>query len=151
MIKRLNLAAVTRPKKSSYFFLKKSFFFHIGYAFSKKLGLDSKITSWDQTNRIPRRKLPVPRSKLENLGQNTSNLFFYSHCCEFRFVKYTCLMFSRRPGGFRDLWEACRNHFHLSWYFSDSVVPSYGQKPWWFCFSIYGMANTVHGRFFTIF
>ena len=34
------------------------------------------------------------------------------------------------PGGFRRVREACRIHFHLSWYLSDSTVPSYDQKPW---------------------
>ena len=31
----------------------------MGYAVPKKLGLDSKITSWDLKNRIPRRKLRI--------------------------------------------------------------------------------------------
>ena len=29
-------------------------------------------------------------------------------------VKQRCLAISLRPGGFRELREACRNHFHLS-------------------------------------
>ena len=29
------------------------------------------------------------------------------------------------PGRLKELWEARRIHFHLSWYLSDSVVPSY--------------------------
>ena len=33
------------------------------------------------------------------------------------------------PGGFRELREAHRNHFHRSWYLSDAVVASYRQKP----------------------
>ena len=32
------------------------------------------------------------------------------------------------PGGFRKLLEACRIHFHLFWYLSDFMVPSYDQK-----------------------
>ena len=39
------------------------------------------------------------------------------------------LAVSRRPRGFRELREACRIHFHLSWYLSDSKVPTYGPKP----------------------
>ena len=35
------------------------------------------------------------------------------------------LAFSRGPGGFRELREAGRIHFHLSWYLSDYVVTSY--------------------------
>ena len=31
----------------------------VGYVFPKKLGLDSKITSWDLKNRIPREKLYI--------------------------------------------------------------------------------------------
>ena len=47
------------------------------------------------------------------------------------------------PRGFRKLREACRIHFHRSWYFSDIVVPSYGQPTSWggICFpctSLYG-------------
>ena len=38
-----------------------------------------------------------------------------------------CLAVSRGPGGFRELREACMNHFHLSWYLSDSRVPSYAK------------------------
>ena len=45
-----------------------------------------------------------------------------------RVIKHRCLAFYRGPGRFRKLWEACRKHFHLSWYLSDPVVTSYGQK-----------------------
>jgi len=38
------------------------------------------------------------------------------------------LFCSRGPGGFRKVLEAARSHFHLSWYLSDAVVTSYGQK-----------------------
>ena len=51
----------------------------MGYMFPKQLCLDSKTTSRDLKNRIPRRKLPnslIPRSKLENPDQNTSNFIF---------------------------------------------------------------------------
>jgi len=37
--------------------------------------------------------------------------------------------FSWGPEGFREVRGAGRNHFHLSWYFSNSAVPG-GQKPW---------------------
>ena len=49
----------------------------------------------------------------------------------FRVLKLRFLFFSRGPGGFRELREAGRNHFHLSWYLSVPVVTSYGQKPSW--------------------
>ena len=41
------------------------------------------------------------------------------------------LAFRRGPGGFRELREAHRKLFHLSWYLSDSVVTSYSQKQSW--------------------
>ena len=37
--------------------------------------------------------------------------------------------FSRGSGRFRELREAGRKHFHLSWYLSVPVVTSYDQKP----------------------
>ena len=49
------------------------------------------------------------------------------------------LPFPRGPGGFRELREAGRIHFHLSWYLSDYVVTSYDQKPWG------DFVVTVHG------
>ena len=33
-----------------------------------------------------------------------------------RVLKLMCLAFPGGPGGFRELREAGRNHFHLSWY-----------------------------------
>ena len=53
-------------------------------------------------------------------------LIFY---IRFRVLKYRFLAFPRGPGGFRELREAYRKHFHLSWYLSDAVVTSYRQKP----------------------
>ena len=47
-----------------------------------------------------------------------------------RAVKHRCLIFSQGPGGFRELWEARRNHFHPSWYLSDSMVPNYELINW---------------------
>ena len=51
---------------------------HIGCAFSKKLGLDSKITSWDlKIGFLVENYLYslIPRSKLANPGQNPSIMF----------------------------------------------------------------------------
>ena len=31
------------------------------------------------------------------------------------------------PRGFLKLWEVRRIHFHLSWYVSESVIPSYDE------------------------
>ena len=60
-----------------------------------------------------------------------------------RVLKLRFLAFSQGPGGFRELREAYRNHFHLSWYLSDYVVTSYEQKPWG------GIFFTVHGLWLT--
>ena len=40
------------------------------------------------------------------------------------------MAFPGGPGGFRELREAGRIHFHLSWYLVVPVVTSYGQKSW---------------------
>ena len=59
---------------------------------------------------------------------------------KFRVLTNRFSAFSRGPGGFRELREAGRKHFHLSWYLSDTVVTSYGQKSWGGTFSsVYGM------------
>ena len=58
------------------------------------------------------------RSKCQDLD-------FYIKC---RVLKLRFLAFSRGPGGFRELREAGRNHFHLSSYLTVSVVISYVQN-----------------------
>ena len=50
---------------------------------------------------------------------------FSEHC---RVLKLRCLAFLGGLGGFREVREAGRNHFHL--YLLVSVVTSYDQKPW---------------------
>ena len=45
-----------------------------------------------------------------------------------RVLKLRFLAFSRGSGGFRELREAGRKYFHLSWYLLVSVVTSYGQN-----------------------
>ena len=54
-----------------------------------------------------------------------SNFYIKNRVRKLRF-----LAFSRGSGMFRELREAGRKHFHLSWYLSVPVVRSYGQKPW---------------------
>ena len=49
---------------------------------------------------------------------------------EFRVLKLRFSAFSRGYGGFRELREAGRKHFHLSWYLLVPGVTSYDQKPW---------------------
>jgi len=38
--------------------------------------------------------------------------------------------FTQGSGGNRELQDADRKHFLISWYLSVAVVTSYGQKPW---------------------
>ena len=38
--------------------------------------------------------------------------------------------FFRGTGRFRELLDASRNHFHLSWYLADAAVISYGEQTW---------------------
>ena len=55
-------------------------------------------------------------------------IFFPNFSLKFRVLKLRFLAFVEGPGGFRELREAGRNHFHLSWYLSVAVVTSYDQK-----------------------
>ena len=49
-----------------------------GYVLSKKLGLDSKVTSWDLKNRIPRQKLRIQSYSQVCRSKSTSKyLKFY--------------------------------------------------------------------------
>ena len=49
-------------------------------------------------------------------------VFFQNISSKFRVLKLRFLAFPGGPGGFREVREAGRNHFHLSWYLSDAVV-----------------------------
>ena len=53
---------------------------------------------------------------------------------KFRVLKLKLLAFPGGPGGFRELREAYRNHFHLSWYLLVPGITSYGQKSRGICF-----------------
>ena len=88
----------------------------IGYAFLTKLGLDSKITSWDQTHRIPRQKLRIYSYSEDYRSESRSKYFKFDSCIRCLFLKHRCLASSRGPGGFTEFREADRNHFHLSCY-----------------------------------
>ena len=48
-----------------------------------------------------------------------------------RVLKLRFLAFPGGPGGFRELREAGRNRFHLSWYLLVPGITSYCQKPSW--------------------
>ena len=56
-------------------------------------------------------------------------LIFPIFCVKFRDLKLRFLAFPQGPGGFREVREAHRNHFHLSWYIIVPGVTSDGQKP----------------------
>ena len=45
-----------------------------------------------------------------------------------RVLKCRFLPVTRGPGGFRELREACRNHFQLFWNLSGAVVTTYNGK-----------------------
>ena len=53
---------------------------------------------------------------------------FPNFSVKFPVLKLRFLAFPGSPGGFRELREAYRKHFHLSWYLEVPVVTSYGQK-----------------------
>ena len=56
--------------------------------------------------------------------------FFSNFSLKFRVLKLRFLAFPGGPGGFRELREASRNHFHLSWYLLVPGITSYRTKPW---------------------
>ena len=87
-------------------------------------------------------QIPPLIGPFKGINKEYKGLFpiFYIKC---RVLKLRFLAFSRGPGGFRELREAGRNHFHLSWYLSDTVVTSYGQKP--SCF--FCLPSTVYSHF----
>ena len=69
--------------------------------------------------------------------------FFPNFSLKFRVLKLRFLAFPQGPGGFREVQEAGRNHLHLSWYLSVSMVTSYDQKPWGGTFSF--VAGIIRG------
>ena len=73
------------------------------------------------------KKSPRIGPKKEMNKENNISFRFVS--VNVRVQKFRFSAFPGGPGGFREVREAGRNHFHLSWYLSVSVVTSYGQKP----------------------
>ena len=61
-----------------------------------------------------------------------------------RVLNLRCLAFSRGPGGFRELREAGRKRFHLSWYISVPVVRSYGKKTGGIFVTVYRIEKYVN-------
>ena len=62
-----------------------------------------------------------PKKRVNKANKEFSSNF----SLKIRVLKLRFLALSEGPGGFRELREAGRNHFHLSWYLSVSVVTSY--------------------------
>ena len=74
-------------------------------------------------------------------------MFFFppTFSLKIRVLKLRFFHFSEGPGGFREVREASRNHFHLSWYLLVALVTRYDQKPWGggtFSF-VAGMCSTI--------
>ena len=71
---------------------------------------------------------PSPRGGSPQKGLiRLIRIFSPNFSLTFRGLKLRFLVFSGGPGGFREVREAGRNHFHLSWYLSVSVVTSYAR------------------------
>ena len=72
--------------------------------------------------------LSKPPGGVPKKGVNKANKDFFPICSiKNRVQKQRFLAFSQGPGGFRELREAYRKNFHLSWYLSDVVAQSGGQ------------------------
>ena len=73
---------------------------------------------------------PSPRGGSPKKGINKANKEMFPIFSEKnRVLKLRFLAFTGGPGGFRELREAGRNHFHLSWYLLVPGITSYDQKP----------------------
>ena len=81
---------------------------------------------WKYTLVVTKRSPPNRATKRIN---KEINKYSFIVCINLWLLYNRFLAFPPGPGGFRELREAYRNHFHLSWYLSEYVVTSYGQKP----------------------
>ena len=70
---------------------------------------------------------PIGPKKGINRDNKEILLFFL---IQFRVLSNRFFAFSRGPGGFRELREAGRKLFHLSWYLLVPGITSYDEKPW---------------------
>ena len=66
----------------------------------------------------------VPKKRVNKANKE----IFPNFSLKFRVLKLRFLAFVEGPGGFRELREAGRNHFHLSWYLVVLGITSYDQK-----------------------
>ena len=77
---------------------------------------------------------PSPRGvqkEAVNKTNNANKVFSLIFSLKFRVLKLRFLAFTGGPGGFRELQEAGRNHFHLSWYLLVPGITSHVQKSSW--------------------
>ena len=71
----------------------------------------------------------MPPGGFPEKGVNKANKDFSPNfSLKIRVLKLRFLAFPEGPGGFRELREAGRNHFHLSWYVLVLGVTSYSKK-----------------------
>ena len=86
-------------------------------------------------------ELPKPsRTSRESQKSYFSNPIFHINI---RVLKQRFLAFSQGPGGFRELREAGRKLFHLSWYLLVPGITSYDQKPWGEKFVFYKISGSI--------
>ena len=72
-------------------------------------------------------------------GVNKANKEFSpKFSLKIRVLKLRFLAFTEGPGGFREVREAGRIHFHLSWYLLVPGITSYGQYPGGDLLTVYG-------------
>ena len=64
----------------------------------------------------------------KGIDKDSKDLSLFVPFSKNQVMKHSVWAFTR---GFRKVREACRNHFHLSWYLSVPVVTSDGPKPSW--------------------
>ena len=70
-------------------------------------------------------KIRACRPCIENPAVGMIRDLFPNSCIKCLILKHCCFAFFQGPGGFREVREAGRNHFHLSWYLSDAAVTSH--------------------------
>ena len=73
-------------------------------------------------------KNPSLIGSLKGISQRKMFLSSFIFSANFQGIKRGAFVISYGPGGFRELQEAWWNHFHPSWYLSDSMMQSYGPK-----------------------
>ena len=86
-------------------------------------------TSEITTSGLPAHPVHLPGGSQKKDVDEANKDLFPKCSLKFRVLKLRFLACSGGPGGFREVREAGRNHFHLSWYLIGPGVTSYDQKP----------------------